>query len=108
MSVRQPTVAPQNLTFTCQSAGACEPSSTHQSTTARITQRPARPSWIVTPPGSPSVALMGDIPPQHTMSTLMFLFFNFTQPVQDFLHQWHALAAMLCKVDATLNYSMSC
>ncbi|KAG2743927.1 hypothetical protein P692DRAFT_201869727 [Suillus brevipes Sb2] len=77
-------------------------------TTARITQRPARPSWIVTPPGSPSVALMGDIPPPTYYVNPDVSFFNFTQPVRDFLHQRHTSAAMLCKVDATLNYSMSC
>ncbi|KAG1774965.1 hypothetical protein EV702DRAFT_1047287 [Suillus placidus] len=115
----QPTITPHQLTSTSaqsltpahQSTNARELSSTCQpTTTARIARQPVlpRPSWIVTPPGSPSVAFTGDIhPPEYYINPDVSLF-NFTQPVQDFLRGQHASAAMLCKVNATLDYGMDC
>ncbi|KAG1857533.1 hypothetical protein C8R48DRAFT_674534 [Suillus tomentosus] len=88
-----------------------EPSSTHQAaTTARIAQQSAipRPSWIVTPPGSPSIAVTGDAPPPAYYINPDVSFFNFMPPVREFLCRRRASAAMLCKVDATLDYGMDC
>ncbi|KAG2075704.1 hypothetical protein BDR04DRAFT_1150033 [Suillus decipiens] len=94
MPAHQPTITPppdqltaasaHSFTSTHRSTNACEPSSTrHAITTAHIAQQSAihHPSWIVTPPGSPSITVTGDVPPPAYYINPDVSFFNFMLPV---------------------------
>ncbi|KAG1886150.1 hypothetical protein F4604DRAFT_1917844 [Suillus subluteus] len=67
-----------------------------------------RPSWIMTPPGSPYGNIADEqLPPAYYTNPNMSSF-NFTLPVQNFLHTCVMSSSMLCSIDTILDYSADC
>jgi len=70
--------------------------------------RSNRPSWIMTPPGSPHRNTADEqLPPAYYTNPNMSSF-NFTLPVQNFLRTRVMSSSMLCSIDTILDYSADC